>query len=111
MERQIKRQQGTGEGLREKPGKPGRRSGGACEQEDRQRRQGSWVRRPALLFFGGGFHGAIIFVSEERQWHLSLTLEDGYRTAFAQRLISIMFQEYRIWHQEAWDSTTSPKSG
>ena len=83
MERQIRRQQGTGEELRERPGKPGRRSGGACEQEDRQRQQGSGVRRPALPLFGSVFHGAIIFVSEERQWHPSLTLKHGYRTAFA----------------------------
>lgn len=47
--------------------------------------RGSWVRLPALPLFGNVFQGAIIPISEDRRWHLSLTLKDGDRTAFSQR--------------------------
>lgn len=75
MERQIKRQRGTGEELREKSGKPGRRSEEAREQKERQRRKGSQVRLPTLPLFGNVFQRAVIFVPEDRQWHLSITLK------------------------------------
>lgn len=75
MERQIKRQRGTGEELRETSGKPGRRFEGAREQEERQRRRGSWVRLLTLPLFGNVFQRAIISISEDRRWHVSITLE------------------------------------
>lgn len=55
------------------------------EREDRQRPQGTWARLQALPLFGNVFQGAIISISQDRQWHLGFTLKDEDRTDFAQR--------------------------
>lgn len=73
------------------------------------RAHGSGVR---LSFCLGVGSMELLFSSLRRDSGISVS---HWRMGTGQPLhrgpISIVFQEHRIWHQEAGDSTTSPKSG
>lgn len=86
MERQIKRLRRTGEELREKSEKlVGDLKELMSRRRDKDVQARSRVRLPALPLFGNVFQRATISISGDRQGHLSVTLQNVGRKAFAQR--------------------------